>query len=188
MLIYPTLKLSPLQGMAGMGGGVVSRSTMGAGGGDNVYSFYGLFNGSGASSTPAQAYVQWLTNFENSYNVTQMTMTFSSAGGSASSPTYTITDTGYINGLRSALAAGNDYGTGATDNWALGWNCGSGTGGYNFTRGGKDTPTFIIGYTESCQCDYTQIRPLLDNGNWGGWGGGCNQPSQYMGMSFTGFV
>ena len=33
MLIYPTLKLSPLQGMAGMGGGVVSRSTMGAGGG-----------------------------------------------------------------------------------------------------------------------------------------------------------
>jgi len=33
MLIYPTLKLSPLQGMAGMGGGIVNRSTMGAGGG-----------------------------------------------------------------------------------------------------------------------------------------------------------
>ena len=32
MLIYPTLKLSPLQGMAGMGGGIVNRSTMGAGG------------------------------------------------------------------------------------------------------------------------------------------------------------
>jgi len=41
MLIYPTLKLSPLQGMAGMGGGVVNRSTMGAGGvpGGGLYSF-----------------------------------------------------------------------------------------------------------------------------------------------------
>ena len=160
-----------------------------AAGGGNVYSFYGLFSGSGASSTPAQAYVQWLTNFENSYNVTQMTMTFSLAGGSASSPTYTITDTGYINGLRSALAAGNNYGTGATNNWALAWNCGSGTGGYNFTRGGNGSPTFVIGYTGSCQCSYTQIRPLLGNGNWGGWNYGCNPSTpQYMGMSFTGFV
>lgn len=150
-----------------------------------TYSFYGLFSGSGASSTPAQAYVQWLTNFENSNNVTSMTMTFSLYG------TYTITDVNYINGLRTALAAGQNYGTGATNNWALGWNCGSGTGGYDFVRGGNQSPTFIIGDTYSCSCGSStvhQIRPLLANGNWGGYGGGCSQSGQYMGMGFTGYV
>ena len=119
-----------------------------------TYSFYGLFSGSGGSSTPASSYVTWLSNFENSNNVTQMTMTFSLG------TTYTITDVTYIDGLRTALAAGSDYGTGATNNWALAWNCGSGTGGYNFTRGGNGSPTFVIGDTYSCSCSYTQIRPL----------------------------
>ena len=143
-----------------------------------TYSFYGLFSG---SSTPASQYVQWLTNFENSNNVTQMTMSFSQYG------TYYINDVNYINGLRTALSAGNDYGTGATNNWALAWNCGGGTG-YNFNRGGNSTPTFVIGGTYSCSCSYTQIRPLIGNSNWGGYGGGCNQPGQYMGMGFTGYV
>lgn len=150
-----------------------------------TYSFYGLFSGSGASSTPASSYVTWLTNFENSNNVTQMTMTFSLYG------TFTITDVNYINGLRTALAAGQNYGTGATNNWALGWNCGSGTGGYDFVRGGNNSPTFIIGDTYSCSCGSAsvhQIRPLLANGNWGGYGGGCSQSGQYMGMGFTGYV
>ena len=144
-----------------------------------TYSFYGLFSG---TSTPASSYVTWLTNFENSNNVTQMTMSFGNGS------TYYITDVNYINGLRTALAAGSDYGTGATDNWALAWNCGSGSGGYNFTRGGNGSPTFVIGYTGSCQCSYTQIRPLIGNQNWGGWGSGCNQSAQYMGMGFTGYV
>ena len=147
-----------------------------------TYSFYGYFSGSGASSTPAQAYVQWLTNFENSNNVTQMTMSFSNYG------TYYINDVNYINGLRTALASGNNYGTGATNNWYLGWNCGSGTNGYNFIRAGNGSPTFVVGGTNSCACSYSQIRPLLDNGNWGGWNGGCGQPGQYMGMGFTGYV
>ena len=159
-----------------VGGGSAPTGTYG------TYSFYGLFSGSGASSTPASSYVTWLTNFENSNNVTQMTMTFSSG------TTYTITDVNYIDGLRTALSTGQNYGTGATNNWFLGWNCGSGTGGYNFTRGGNGTPTFVIGGTSSCSCSYTQIRPLLSNGNWGGWNGGYNQPGQYMGMGFTGYV
>ena len=159
-----------------VGGGSAPTGTYG------TYSFYGLFSGSGASSTPASSYVTWLTNFENSNNVTQMTMTFSSG------TTYTITDVNYIDGLRTALSTGQNYCTGATNNWFLGWNCGSGTGGYNFTRGGNGTPTFVIGGTSSCSCSYTQIRPLLSNGNWGGWNGGCNQPGQYMGMGFTGYV
>lgn len=47
MLIFPTLKLSPLQGMAGMGGGVVSRSTTGAGGPLQIGDFHegGYFAG-----------------------------------------------------------------------------------------------------------------------------------------------
>ena len=147
-----------------------------------TYSFYGYFSGSGASSTPAQAYVQWLTNFENSNNVTQMTMSFSNYG------TYYINDVNYINGLRTALSTGQNYGTGATNNWYLGWGCGSGTGGYNFIRGGNGSPTFVIGATNSCACSYTQIRPLLSNGNWGGYNGGCSQGGQYMGMGFTGYV
>ena len=147
-----------------------------------TYSFYGLFSG---TSTPASSYVTWLTNFENSNNVTQMTMSFGNGS------TYYITDVNYINGLRTALAAGQNYGTGATNNWALGWNCGSGTGGYDFVRGGNQSPTFIIGDTYSCSCGSStvhQIRPLLANGNWGGYGGGCSQSGQYMGMGFTGYV
>ena len=147
-----------------------------------TYSFYGYFSGSGSSSTPAQAYVQWLTNFENSNNVTQMTMTFSQG------TTYYITDVTYIDGLRTALASGSNYGTGTTTNWYLGWNCGSGTGGYNFTRGGNSAPSFVVGGTNSCSCSYKNIRPLLSNGNWGGWSGGCSQSGQYMGMGFTGYL
>ena len=48
MLIFPTLKLSPLQGMAGMAGGVVSRTILGVGGGAlEVGDFYegGYFAG-----------------------------------------------------------------------------------------------------------------------------------------------
>ena len=48
MLIFPTLKLSPLQGMAGMAGGVVSRTILGVGGGPlQIGDFYegGYFAG-----------------------------------------------------------------------------------------------------------------------------------------------
>ena len=47
MLIFPTLKLSPLQGMAGMAGGVVSRTILGVGGLPEVGDFYegGYFAG-----------------------------------------------------------------------------------------------------------------------------------------------
>ena len=149
-----------------------------------TYSFYRSFpGGSSPSLSTAQAFSTWLNNFENSNNVTQMTMTFSQG------TTYTITDVNYINGLRAAVASGSDYGTGSTNNWFLGWNCQSGTSlSYLFSRNGNHSPTFVIGGTSSCSCSYTQIRPLINNANWGGWNGGCGKSTQSMGMSFTGYV
>ena len=149
-----------------------------------TYSFYESFpSGSSPSLSTAQAFSTWLTNFENSNNVTQMTMSFSQYG------TYYINDVNYINGLRAAVASGSDYGTGATNNWFLGWNCQSGTSlSYLFSRNGNHSPTFVIGGTSSCSCSYIQIRPLINNSNWGGYSGGCGQGTQYMGMGFTGYV
>mgnify|MGYP001468226476 CR=1 FL=1 len=175
--------MAPIMCITGIGG---PTSSFTKGGLTLVtYSWSGDFvNGNAPSSTIATDYVNWLTNLESatSDNITELTATFSAGGPT----TYTITDSTYIAGLKTALTNGNTYGSGSTTSWALGWNCQqAGYSGSTFIRGGNHSPTFIFDGTAICTGDHKQIRPLIGNSNWGGWAGGANQPSQTMGMSFT---
>ena len=149
-----------------------------------VYSWYETFNGGQSPSfSTAQAFATWLGYLENPPNggtILQLTATFSQG------TTYTITDQNYIQGLRNAISSGSQYGQGTTTNWNFAWNCQSGSSlTYLFNRNGNHSPTFVFNGTGSCSCSYRQIRPLINNSNWGGWSSGCSQGTQQMGMSFT---
>lgn len=144
--------------------------------------FYEIFqSGTGTRSIYEPAYVEWLNAFESANNVTELRAFF----GDENEPTYTITDASYIQGLQAALSSGNNFGSGTTSSWFLGWGCGSPGTISSFVRGGSQNPSFHFGNNSACTCESTPtIRPLIGNQNWGGFNGSCNQPTQSMGLSF----
>lgn len=150
--------------------------------------FYAQFNSS-ATTTSKQLYegpfITWLNAFEIASNVIELRAYF----GSSTNPTYTITDTNYIQGLQAAITSGSNYGSGTTSDWFMGWSCGSPSTVSSFFRNGNDNPSFHFGNNNACQCDSAAvIRPLIGNSNWGGVSGGCSQPTQSMGLGFIGQV
>ena len=149
-----------------------------------TYSWYETFSsGQSPSLSTASAFATWLGYLENPPNggtIKSISSQFSQGS------TYTITDSNYIQNLRNAISSGNSYGSGTSTNWWFGWNCQSGSSlNYLFTRNGNHSPTFVYNGTGSCSCGYRQIRPLINNSNWGGWNSGCGQGTQQMGMSMV---
>ena len=154
----------------------------GGGAGAQETKWYAQFSGTSFRSTYEPAYIQWLQALESASNVTELNAFF----GDENNPVYTITDVSYIQGLQNAISSGNDYGSGTTTNWFMGWNCGSPGTTSSFSRGGNNNPSFHFGNSSACSCENTAvIRPLIGNDNWGGRNGGCNQSTQFFGMSFV---
>ena len=143
--------------------------------------WYEQFSGNTYRSSYEPAFISWLEALESATNVTELRAFF----GSSTTPTYVITDQTYITGLQAAIASGSNYGSGTSSSWFLGWGCGQPGTVSSFVRGTSDNPSFHFGQASACTCDSQPIiRPLIGNQNWGGVGGGCNQGTQYMGMSF----
>lgn len=143
--------------------------------------WYEQFSGNTYKSSYEPAFISWLEALESATNVTELRAFF----GSSTNPTYTITDQTYITGLQAAISSGSNYGSGTSSSWFMGWACGQPSTVSSFVRGATQNPSFHFGQASACTCDSQPIiRPLIGNQNWGGVGGGCNQSTQFMGMSF----
>ena len=126
------------------------------------------------------AFKEWLDALKAA-NVIELRAFF----GNSNTPSYVITDSTYIAGLKTALTNGNPYGDGTSTSWYMGWGCGSPSTTTAYTSGSSSNPSFHFGQAVACTCDsFPTIRPLIGNKNWGGVGGGCSQGPQSMGMSF----
>jgi len=143
-------------------------------------------SGTGLGSSDVSAFTTIFTDFKAAgASVTGLYLFFGAATSgtfSETNYTYAITNTTHITAYQNALGGSTGVGSGTTSYWYLGFNCGSTTGGYT------NSPSFHLGLTQSCQCDSGTpvFRPFIGavNGNWGGYGGGCSQGTQVMGLGY----
>lgn len=138
-------------------------------------------NGTSGRAQYAYAYSEFLKYFISNKGTTiqQMYFYFGSSSNKGS-PTYTVTSN--VQSYRSALINNGTYGSGTGTAPFLGRGCGN-DGTYNLT--GKNSASWHFNNSVACNCDAAGnpvMRPHIGNQNWGGINGGCNQPSQWMGI------
>jgi len=167
-----------------LGGFIRSFEVEGAGGGASgpvETKFYTEFDSNTSNKFAYEfEYATWLDSFVAASNVTELRSYFSQGLGEIT-PTHTLTDTTQIAAFQNALSTGVGYTT--SSGWSVAFSCGSPNSGSISTW--SNSPYFYFEQGAGCNCNTTPVlRPLIGNSNWGGYGGGCSQATQFMGMGF----